>query len=184
MELFSSIALRFGTKSQDTLLKVSEAEVLDLGVLVDPVLGALAADAGLLDATEGALGAGHHALVDADHAGLHLLADAPALADVVGVEVAGQTDGGVVGEVDGLLLLGELHDGEDGAEDLVLEDLHLGGEVGEDGGVVVEAAEVALAAAVDALGALGHGLVDHGDDPLELPLVDKGSLEVSYFHIC
>ena len=34
------------------LLKISEAEVLDLGVLVDAVLGALSADAGLLHAAE------------------------------------------------------------------------------------------------------------------------------------
>ena len=34
------------------LLKISEAEVLDLGVLVDAVLGALPADAGLLHAAE------------------------------------------------------------------------------------------------------------------------------------
>ena len=34
------------------LLKISEAEVLDLGVFVDAVLGALSADAGLLHAAE------------------------------------------------------------------------------------------------------------------------------------
>ena len=72
----SSLFLLHPDSSQTT-----KAHVLDLRILVDAVLGALPADAGLLDTTECALRAGHQTLVDAHHANLHLAGHTPALPD-------------------------------------------------------------------------------------------------------
>src|SRR4051812_24931919 len=62
-------------------------DVLDLQVLVDALLAALAAEAGSLHAAERRRGVGHHALVEPDHAGLQLLAHAEGALDVARVDV-------------------------------------------------------------------------------------------------
>jgi hypothetical protein len=62
----------------------------------------LAAQARLLDAAKGHFGGGDQAGVDAHHAVLQRLADAEDAADVAAVEVAGQAELGVVGQLDGL----------------------------------------------------------------------------------
>ena len=66
------------------------AEVLDLEPLVDPVLRALAADAGLLHAAERRDLGRDEAGVDADDAVVERLRDAPDAADVAAVEVRGE----------------------------------------------------------------------------------------------
>src|SRR5919198_1407477 len=62
-------------------------DVLDVQVLVDPLGAALAPEARRLDAAERCRGVGDHALVEADHAGLELLADPERALDVARVEV-------------------------------------------------------------------------------------------------
>lgn len=51
----------------------------------------------------------------------------------LGVDSGSKTVGGAVTELDNLLLGLELGDGADWAEDLLLDDLHVLGDVGEDG---------------------------------------------------
>lgn len=75
---------------------------------------------------------------------------------VLGVDGGRETVGGGVAETDGLLLGLELGDGADRAEDLLLHNLHVLGDVGENGGLD-EVALVALAVATDL--DLGTGLL-------------------------
>lgn len=84
-------------------LNISKAEVFDVGVLLDSIMGALSADAGLLDPAERCLGSGYDAFVDADHAHFQSLGHPPHLGQVVAVEVAGQTRTSSVGDGQNLL---------------------------------------------------------------------------------
>ena len=80
--------------------------------------------------------------------GLQRIGDFDSSVQVLGVDCSGETVGGLVAELDGFVLGLELGDGADGAEDLFLHDLHVLGDVGEDGGFDEEAL-VALAVAAD-----------------------------------
>lgn len=99
-----------------------------------------------------------------------------------GVEVGGvhrgrETVRRAVGLLDRLLLGLELGDGADGAEDLLLDDGHVLGDIREDGGLD-EVADVAVAATTGGHG--GTGLlagIDVAHDAVELQLRDLGSLE-------
>ena len=86
-----------------------------------PSAPALAAEAGRLDAAERRRGVGDEPLVEADHAGLELLADAERPLDVVRVDVGDEPVLGVVGGRDRGLLVVEADDRRDRAEDLLLE---------------------------------------------------------------
>lgn len=66
----------------------------------------------------------------------------------LGVDSGGETVGGAVAELDDLLLGLELGDGADWAEDLLLNDLHVLGDVREDGWLD-EVALVTLAVTTD-----------------------------------
>src|SRR6266567_8527436 len=79
-----------------SVLDPAHAQVLHLEVLLDAVLGALAADAAFLDAAEGRDLRGDDALVDADDAVFERLGSAPDAADVAAVEVGGEAVGGDV----------------------------------------------------------------------------------------
>src|SRR4029077_5281214 len=79
-----------------------DRDVLALGELKQPVVAALAAKAGLLDAAERGRRVGHDAPVDADHAGVQRLGDPQRAAQVAGVEVGDQSVLGVVGPADRL----------------------------------------------------------------------------------
>src|SRR5688572_29633789 len=80
------------------LVQITEAEVLDLDVVVDAVVRTFAPDARLFDAAERHLGHRDQAGVDADHAVLERLGHAEDPADVAAVEVARQAELGVVGQ--------------------------------------------------------------------------------------
>src|ERR1700685_3792184 len=82
----------------------AEAHVLDLEPVVDPVLGALTADAGLLDAAERRHLGRDQARVDPNDPALQRLGDAPDAADVPAVEVAAEPERGVVGARHALVL--------------------------------------------------------------------------------
>ena len=86
--------------------------------------------------------------VDPDGAGLEGVGDLDGGVEVLGVDGGGEAVGGGVADLDGLLFRRELGDGAHGAEDLLLHDLHVLGDVGEDGGLD-EVALVALAVAAD-----------------------------------
>src|SRR3990172_10244373 len=97
----------------------AHAEVLDLEELVDAVLRALAAEAGLLHAAERRLSGRDQAGVDPDDAGLEALRDAPDPAEVAGVEVGGEPELGVVREANRFLLGLEAEERRDRSEGLL-----------------------------------------------------------------
>ena len=57
--------------------KVSEADVLDVGILVDSVPRSLSAETRLLDSTESGLGGADDTLVHTDHADLKVKESCP-----------------------------------------------------------------------------------------------------------
>src|SRR4051794_40392602 len=82
----------------------AEAHILDLEIVLDSVLRALAAHAALLHTAEGCDLDRDDAIVDADQAHLQRLGDAEHAAQVTGIEVAGKAHVRGVGEPDHLLL--------------------------------------------------------------------------------
>src|SRR6185295_9209274 len=104
----AALRTRSARSSSPGLIVCSRSEVdrdvLRLQVLVDPLVAALAADAGLLDAAERRAGVGDHALIEADHPGLQALADAERPLEVAGEDVGDEPVLGVVGGRDRLLL--------------------------------------------------------------------------------
>src|SRR5690349_18815140 len=113
-----------------------DGQVLVLQELVDADAAAFTAQSGLLDAAEGCGGVGDQSGVDADHAAFEAFGDPQGAVEVLGEQVGGQTEFGVVGGGDGLVLGLEGADRGDGAEDLGVDDRGVGGDTGEDGGRV------------------------------------------------
>src|SRR5690606_36336921 len=70
----------------------SQAQVLDLQIVVDTVLRAFTTEAGGLDAAERRKLGRDQASVDADDTGLDALGDAPDAADVASIEVGGEAE--------------------------------------------------------------------------------------------
>ena len=103
----------------------AKADVLEFGVFIEPMARPFAAKARLLDSTEGHDLAGNQAGVDADHPRLDGLGHAEAPRDVLRIELAGQPELGGIGQVDGLLLGVEAHQGRDRAKCLFPHALHL-----------------------------------------------------------
>src|SRR5690554_4447535 len=150
----------------------AHADVLELGELLEAVARSLAAEARLLDAAErGKLG-GDDALVDADHAVLEPLHDAPDTAVVPGIEVGGKAEGGVVGHGDRLLLVAEAEHRRQRAEGLLAGHRHLRSGIGDHGGGVEALAQRMGGAAAQQAPALGHGVVH-----VALHLVDGGLVD-------
>src|SRR5689334_11120352 len=87
-----------------------DRDVLGLEELLDAPMTALAAEPGLLDATERRADVRDQALVQADHAGLEPFAHAQRALDVTREDICDQTELGVVGGGDGLVLVGEVLD--------------------------------------------------------------------------
>lgn len=154
-----------------------DADRLVLGVVGQSSLAKLATNTRLLVTTEGELMVKHVVAVDPDGAGLEAVGHADGGVDVLGVDGGSQAVGGVVGQVDDLLLILELGDGADGAEDLLLHDLHVGADIGEDGGLD----EVTLVAEALTTGEDGSTLVltglDVAHDTIVLELRNLRALE-------
>lgn len=83
MALRHHVALCLWTYWTRSGFEATEAHVLILQILVDPVLGALATQTGLFDPTEGGLCGGDETLVDSDHAHLQHLGHSPYLTHVL-----------------------------------------------------------------------------------------------------
>lgn len=66
--------------------------------------------------------------------GLELTCDTDSPLVVLGVDTSSETVCSIVGELDDLLFCLELGDGNDGTEDLLTHDLHVGLYISEDGG--------------------------------------------------
>ena len=118
------------------LTKQSVAEAdghrLGLGVVRERSFAKLSPDARLLVSTEGELVVQHVVLVDPDGTGAEAVGNADGGVEVGGVDGSGETVIRVVGALEDLLLRLELGDRADRAEDLLLDDLHVLGDVGED----------------------------------------------------
>src|SRR5215212_3283448 len=149
--------------------------VLRLQVLLDALYTSFAAEARVLDAAEGGGGVGDHALVEADHARFDALADAQGTLEITGVDVGHETVLGVVGGGDGILFRIEGGHGGYGAEDLLLEERRVGGDVVEDGGAVEVARALHLLGADQGAGASAEGVFHEIIDLLALVAVDEGA---------
>ena len=115
--------------------------------------------------------------VDPHGAGLQRVRDFDGGVQVLRVDGSSQTVGGLVADGNRLFLGLEFRDGAHGAEDLLLHNLHVLGDVGEDGWLD-EVALVALAVAADLdLGACVLAGLDVAHDAVELQLRDLRALE-------
>lgn len=170
---------------------------LDRRVVGKGVRAELASDTGLLESTwklrarsaaaevvtseaertEGDLGVELVVAVDPDGSGLELVGGADGTGDVAREDGGGETVHRVVGLGDDVGLVLELGHDDDGAEDLLLDDAHVGLDVGEDGGLDEEAlGAVALASGVDGR-ALLLAALDVRHDSVVLELRSLGALE-------
>ena len=121
---------------------------LGLAVVRQRRLTQFSSNSTLLVATKRQLMVQHVILVNPDRTRPQRTTDADGSVQVAGVHGGGQTVGSGVAKLDGFLLGGKFADGADRAEDLLLHDLHLRGDVAEDGGLD-EVALVAVAPAAD-----------------------------------
>lgn len=108
---------------------------------------------------------------------MEIVRNADGSVDVGRVDGGGETVGGVVTDPDGILFGLELLDANNGSEDLLLDNLHVRGDVSEDGGLdVVALVTVALTTDQEVRTVL-LTLIDEAHDPVELRLGDLGTLE-------
>ena len=129
----STIKEKFIKHLTEESIAKANADSLGLSVVGKRVLAKLTANTRLLVAAEGHLVVQGVVGVDPDGAGAQGVGDLNGGVEVLGVHGGGEAVGRVVAELDGVLLGLELGDGADGAENLLLHDLHVLGHVGEDG---------------------------------------------------
>mmetsp|Transcript_22765 Transcript_22765/g.70331 ORF Transcript_22765/g.70331 Transcript_22765/m.70331 type:complete len:646 (-) Transcript_22765:53-1990(-) len=134
---------------------------LDVAAAPQPLDARKAVETRLLDATEGqALAHVRHAeVVDAAHARVELLGDAPAARGALREDVGAQAKVAVVGQRHRLLIAAHLDDGKHRPEDLLLHDAHGVVHVAEHGGRVELPLTLGQLAAHVAHGALGDGVL-------------------------
>lgn len=104
---------------------------LDVGVVRQGVLAELSADTGLAEATEGHVVVELVVAVDPDGTGVESVGDVESALRVLGEDGGGKAVDGVVGNSDDVVLVLELGDDDDWAEDLFLDDLGVRADVGE-----------------------------------------------------
>lgn len=182
---------------------------LDVGVVGKSVLAKLSSDTALLKASKRYLssklatiqnnGKSMYIVVELViainpyGASLQLVGNVECSADVSGEDCSGQTVDGVVCDSQEILLVGELGDDDDRAEDLLLDDLGVGVDVFEDCGSRKNSDKFSSGTELDSLDKvtlvtksvashcdLGSGLlavVNVGHDSVELELRDLGTLE-------
>ena len=112
---------------------------LDGGIVLESVLSQLPSDTRLLVATERNLRVKLVGAVDPGGTGAQLLARPEGTVDVLGEDGGGKTVDGVVGLANDVLIVIKLDDNTNGAEDLLLDDLNVVLDIGEDGGLDVVA---------------------------------------------
>ena len=115
--------------------------------------------------------------VDPHSSRLQVVGDANGGVEVVGVEGGGKTVGVVVSELDDLLLVLELGNGTDGAENLLLHDLHVGSDVAEDSRLDEVALVTVPATASLELGTVLLSILNVTHNPVVLQLTDLRALE-------
>jgi len=146
------------------LKRVRNSEIavysLDAGVIFKRVLTEFPSDTRLLEATEGCLTVEHVVVVDPDGTGLNASGGAESPSDVLRKDGCGETVHGVVCLRDDVVLILELADDDDRTEDLLLRDLGVGRNVGEDGRLD----EVTFGPVTFSSEKLGRSLIDTGLD--------------------
>src|SRR6516162_7094675 len=151
----------------------AHAEVFDLEEFLDAVFRAFAADAAFLHAAKrGDLGR-DDAFVDADDAVFEPLGDPPDAADVAAVEIRGETEFGVVGHLDRLVVGFEAVERGDRAEGFLLGDDHVGRHIGQHRRLEEGATECRALAAQRYLGAFLDRVGDVRLDLLDRLHVDQ-----------
>ncbi len=110
--------------------------------------------------TPPALSPGDEPDVDAHDTGLKRLGDPPDPADVAAVEVGGETELGIVGHANCLVLRAEAQQRRHGAEGLLVRHRHVRGHAREDGRLEEGAAELVPPAAANDPSALAQGVGD------------------------
>src|SRR5882757_8848101 len=98
---------------------------LNLQIFLDTEFGSCAADSRLLDASERRHLERDRTGVEADHAELQPLSDAPRTVEVGCVEIRGQSVGSRVGDLKGFLLVLESEKRSDRPEGLLVRQLHV-----------------------------------------------------------
>src|SRR3984885_911353 len=155
----------------------SDSHRLDLSIVGQRILAKLSSNTRLLKATEWHLVAEHVVVVDPDGTCLQLVSHSDGGVKVLSMNGGGKTVGGLVASLDNFILSLELANRAHGAEDLLLHDLHILADAGENGWLD----EVALVALALTTGLdLGAGLLpalDVGHDPVELELAHLWALE-------
>lgn len=104
-----------------------------MSLLLKGVFAKLAANTGLLEASEGHLGVKLVDAVDPGGAGVEPVGGLQSAIDVLGEDGCSETILGIVGLFNDVLVVVELDDNADWAEDLFLYDLHVGARVRKDG---------------------------------------------------
>src|SRR5437868_5159239 len=141
----SAVALRSAVPFSP-LRNASEAQILDLEELFDPVFRSFAPEAGFLHAAERRDLGRDDAGVDADDAVLERFGDAPDARDVAAVEVRREAELGVVGHRDRVGFGLEPEQRRDRSERLLARDGHRGRGAGDHRGLEeAAAARVAVA---------------------------------------
>src|SRR5688500_17768268 len=152
-----------------------DGHVFRLQILLDTLYPSFAAETGVLDAAEGRRSVGDHALVEADHAGLDALADAKGSLQVAGVDVGNEAVLGVVGGGYGGFFRIEGGTWGYGAEDLLLQERRVLGDVVEHGGAVEVSCAFHLLCTDQGSGSLAERVIDEIGDLLALVAVDEGA---------
>ena len=178
--------------SRTLLLRPPARPRLDLEVLVEARHAVLAADAAVLVAAEGQVGAVRGAAVDAEATGADALGHGERVLDRAGEHATGQAVLAVVGDAHRVVLVVERDDHEDRAEDLLLGDRHGVVDVGEqrrlDPPALGELVAGGPSSADGQRGALGLPLLDVAEDAVALLGRDHrahdhvGSLRVAVGH--
>src|SRR4051812_22992169 len=159
--------------------EVSDGQIhpdsLRLGEIVERGGAVLAAEAGVPLAAPGQAHVGIAIGVHPDRAGAGPLGEALQLADVAAPDAGSEAVGRAVGDAQGVGLVLELDDADDGAKNLLLRDPHLVLDIGEHGRADEIAALADTRSACDECRAFPLADVDIVEDRLHLLLGDDGT---------
>lgn len=150
---------------------------LGLGIVGQGSLAKLAADSGLLVSTEWNLVVQHVVAVDPDGTGVNSIGNPNSGVKVAGVDSGSKTVSRVVASLNSVLNSIELGDGANWTKDLLLHDLHIWSDVGENGWLD-EVSLITETLTTDLnLSALSLAVLNVLHDSVELDLGDLWALE-------
>lgn len=153
-------------------------------VIFELLAAGIAAQAALLDADMGQIGAAAGGSIDVDHAGLDLLSAAAEHTRIVGVDISCKTVLGMICLFNDIIDIGEAVDAEDRAEELFGADAHGFIAVIDDGGFDECAVLFEFrwdTTAVQNLGALGNGVFDLDQQAITVLLFDLRAHDITQF---